>query len=192
MTKQDFLAALERALAKLPHAEAQQAIAFYDEAISDRVEDGMSENDAVASLGDVDEIARQDRKRDPAHSPCDRQGEHRQPRAQYCAASPVLPCLGTGCRRAGAGRAMHLPGYLADYRRHVDAGCHPYRHGAFRAVCLRQHPCTRVCALELLCLGALPYGVRSGPSGNVWRDGRKQAAGASHPRLRALGAGAVC
>lgn len=59
MTKQDFLAALERALAKLPHAEAQQAIAFYDEAISDRVEDGMSEDDAVASLGDVDEIARQ-------------------------------------------------------------------------------------------------------------------------------------
>lgn len=59
MTKQDFLAALERALAKLPHAEVQQAIAFYDEAISDRVEDGMSENDAVASLGDVDEIARQ-------------------------------------------------------------------------------------------------------------------------------------
>ena len=41
MTKQDFLAALERALAKLPHAEVQQAIAFYDEAISDRVEDGM-------------------------------------------------------------------------------------------------------------------------------------------------------
>lgn len=59
MTKQDFLAALERALARLPHAEAQQAIAFYDEAISDRVEDGMSEDDAVASLGDVDEIARQ-------------------------------------------------------------------------------------------------------------------------------------
>lgn len=57
MTKQEFLTALERALAKLPHAEVQQAIAFYDEAISDRVEDGMS--DAVASLGDVDEIARQ-------------------------------------------------------------------------------------------------------------------------------------
>ena len=49
MTKQDFLAALERALAKLPHAEVQQAIAFYDEAISDRVEDGMSENDAAVS-----------------------------------------------------------------------------------------------------------------------------------------------
>ena len=59
MTKQEFLTALERALSKLPHAEVQQAIAFYDEAISDRVEDGMSEDDAVASLGDVDEIARQ-------------------------------------------------------------------------------------------------------------------------------------
>lgn len=59
MTKQGFLAALEQALAKLPHAEAQQAIAFYDEAISDRVEDGMTEEEAVASLGDVDEIAAQ-------------------------------------------------------------------------------------------------------------------------------------
>lgn len=59
MTRQEFIAALEQALAKLPHAEAQQAIAFYDEAISDRIEDGMGEDEAVASLGDVDDIADQ-------------------------------------------------------------------------------------------------------------------------------------
>ena len=41
MTKQEFLSELERALGKLPHAEVEQALAFYDEAISDRMEDGL-------------------------------------------------------------------------------------------------------------------------------------------------------
>ena len=59
MTKQEFLSKLERALGKLPHAEVEQALAFYDEAISDRMEDGLSEAEALAGLGPVDEIAAQ-------------------------------------------------------------------------------------------------------------------------------------
>lgn len=59
MTKQEFLSELERALGKLPHTEVEQALAFYDEAISDRMEDGLSEAEAVADLGPVDEIAAQ-------------------------------------------------------------------------------------------------------------------------------------
>ena len=59
MTKQEFLSELERALGKLPHAEVEQALAFYDEAISDRMEDGLSEAEAVAGLGPVEEIAAQ-------------------------------------------------------------------------------------------------------------------------------------
>ena len=59
MTRQEFLSELERALGKLPHAEVEQALAFYDEAISDRMEDGLSEAEAVADLGPVDEIAAQ-------------------------------------------------------------------------------------------------------------------------------------
>ena len=59
MTRQEFLSELERALDKLPHAEVEQALAFYDEAISDRMEDGLSEAEAVADLGPVDEIAAQ-------------------------------------------------------------------------------------------------------------------------------------
>lgn len=59
MTKQEFLSELERALGKLPHAEVEQALAFYDEAISDRMEDGLSEAEAVADLGPIDEIAAQ-------------------------------------------------------------------------------------------------------------------------------------
>ncbi len=59
MNKQEFLSKLERALGKLPHAEVEQARAVYDEAISDRREDGLSEAEAVAGLGPVDEIAAQ-------------------------------------------------------------------------------------------------------------------------------------
>ena len=59
MTKQELLSELERALGKLPHAEVERALAFYDEAISDRVEDGLSEAEAVADLGSIDEIAAQ-------------------------------------------------------------------------------------------------------------------------------------
>lgn len=59
MTKQEFLSELERALGKLPHAEVEQALAFYDEAISDRMEDGLSEAEAVADLGSIDEITAQ-------------------------------------------------------------------------------------------------------------------------------------
>ena len=59
MTKQEFLSELERALGKLPHTEVEQALAFYDEAISDRMEDGLSEAEALAGLGPVDEIAAQ-------------------------------------------------------------------------------------------------------------------------------------
>lgn len=59
MTKQEFLSELERALGKLPHAEVEQALAFYNEAISDRMEDGLSEAEALAGLGPVDEIAAQ-------------------------------------------------------------------------------------------------------------------------------------
>ena len=65
MTKQEFLSELERALGKLPHAEVEQALAFYDEAISDRMEDGLSEAEALAGLGPVDEIAAQIAADDP-------------------------------------------------------------------------------------------------------------------------------
>ena len=59
MTKQEFLSELERALGKLPHAEVEQALAFYDEAVSDRIEDGLSEAEAVADLGPINAIAAQ-------------------------------------------------------------------------------------------------------------------------------------
>lgn len=59
MNKTEFSAALRRALGKLPSYEVEQSIAFYAEMIDDRMEDGMSEQDAVAALGPVGPIAAQ-------------------------------------------------------------------------------------------------------------------------------------
>ena len=59
MNKTEFLDALRHALGKLPSNEVEQSIAFYAEMIDDRIEDGMSEQEAVAALGSVHAIAAQ-------------------------------------------------------------------------------------------------------------------------------------
>lgn len=59
MDKSAFLAALQAALDGLPPEDTARWLAFYDEAIADRMEDGASETEAVAALGAPDEVARQ-------------------------------------------------------------------------------------------------------------------------------------
>ena len=59
MNKTEFSNELRRALGKLPSYEVEQSIAFYTEAIDDRMEDGMAEEDAVAALGPINAIAAQ-------------------------------------------------------------------------------------------------------------------------------------
>ena len=48
MNKQEFLSALQNALAGLPKKDRQKTLAFYSEMIDDRMEDGMTEEEAVA------------------------------------------------------------------------------------------------------------------------------------------------
>lgn len=57
MNKQQFIDALTSRLAYLPLAETEKFIDFYIEAIDDRVEDGMSEEEAVAAMGSIDSVA---------------------------------------------------------------------------------------------------------------------------------------
>ena len=57
MTKQAFLSALEEKLTGLPRANIESCLAFYSEIIDDRMEDGLSEEDAVAFLGSVEDAA---------------------------------------------------------------------------------------------------------------------------------------
>ena len=59
MNKQEFLCELQAALNGLPHDNIKESILFYSEMIDDRTEDGMSEDEAVADIGSVDEVASQ-------------------------------------------------------------------------------------------------------------------------------------
>ena len=57
MNRQEYLEKLRRALAQMPPGELEKQIAYYDELISDMCEDGMSETEAVAKLGDPAAVA---------------------------------------------------------------------------------------------------------------------------------------
>ncbi|WP_373483341.1 DUF1700 domain-containing protein [Acetobacterium sp.] len=56
MNKTEFLLSLEKKLVALPPNEIEVTQGFYSEMIDDRIEDGMSEEDAVAAIGDIDTI----------------------------------------------------------------------------------------------------------------------------------------
>lgn len=58
MNKQQFLNALAEALKKLPREERYRTLAYYDELIDDRVEDGQNEYAVVESMGSPADIAR--------------------------------------------------------------------------------------------------------------------------------------
>ena len=59
MTKDRFLCLLQDRLCALPQDEIEERLGFYNEAIEDRMEEGLSEEDAVFSMGTVDEIVAQ-------------------------------------------------------------------------------------------------------------------------------------
>jgi len=56
MNKDDFLSELSARLSQFPDAQRDKAYAFYEEIISDSMEDGMSMDEAIARLGSMDEI----------------------------------------------------------------------------------------------------------------------------------------
>ena len=59
MNKEKFLDALRRRLSGLPQEDMDERIAFYEEMIDDRMDEGLSEEEAVSRIGSVEEIARQ-------------------------------------------------------------------------------------------------------------------------------------
>ncbi len=68
MTKHRFLLELHKKLSLLPPDEVEERVNFYIEMIEDRMEEGMCEEEAVAAIGSVDEIARQITAQLPPHS----------------------------------------------------------------------------------------------------------------------------
>lgn len=59
MKKREFLMELQNQLSGLPWEEVKERLDFYSEMIDDRMEEGVSEKEAVARIGSVDEIASQ-------------------------------------------------------------------------------------------------------------------------------------
>ena len=59
MNKEEFLAELRSRLAGLPEADREERLGFYAEMLDDRLEDGLSQEEATASLGTPEEVAAQ-------------------------------------------------------------------------------------------------------------------------------------
>lgn len=59
MSKQEFLAQLRKGLSGLPQDDIEERLTFYSEMIEDRIEEGLSEEEAVSAVGSVDEIVAQ-------------------------------------------------------------------------------------------------------------------------------------
>lgn len=59
MNKQDFLKELKKGLSGLPQDEIEERLTFYSEMIDDRVEEDLTEEDAIAEIGTVDDVISQ-------------------------------------------------------------------------------------------------------------------------------------
>ncbi len=59
MNRDQFLDELKRRLSGLPQSDLDERLQFYGEMIDDRIEDGLSEEEALTGIGSVDEIVEQ-------------------------------------------------------------------------------------------------------------------------------------
>lgn len=59
MNKQEFLAQLRKGLSGLPQEDMEERLTFYSEMIDDRMEEGLSESQAVDAIGSVDTVVAQ-------------------------------------------------------------------------------------------------------------------------------------
>ena len=59
MNKQEFLKQLRLGLHGLPQEDIEERLMFYGEMIDDRIEEGLSETEAVAAIGTVSDIVSQ-------------------------------------------------------------------------------------------------------------------------------------
>ena len=59
MNKEEFLNELKKGLSGIPKEDSDERVNFYSEMIDDRIEEGMSEEEAVSAIGDVNAIISQ-------------------------------------------------------------------------------------------------------------------------------------
>ncbi|MBR6783361.1 MAG: DUF1700 domain-containing protein, partial [Clostridia bacterium] len=56
MTKREFLEAIRKGISTLSTDDINKSIRYYSEMIDDRIEDGVSEEEAVAAMGNPDDV----------------------------------------------------------------------------------------------------------------------------------------
>ena len=59
MNKQDFIASLRASLSGLPKQDVEDRLNFYSEMIDDRIEEGLTEQEAVSAIGSVETVSSQ-------------------------------------------------------------------------------------------------------------------------------------
>ncbi|MBR4701596.1 MAG: DUF1700 domain-containing protein [Oscillospiraceae bacterium] len=59
MNRQTFFYELRKGLSGIPSSDVEKTIDYYNEIIDDRIEEGLSESEAVATIGPVDQIVPQ-------------------------------------------------------------------------------------------------------------------------------------
>lgn len=59
MNKLDFLLVLQEKLMHLPKDDVEERLNFYNEMIEDKIEEGLSEEEAISSIGSIDIIIEQ-------------------------------------------------------------------------------------------------------------------------------------
>ena len=67
MNKREFLRKLRLNLFSISHEEREKAIAYYEEMIDDAIDDGMSEEAAVASMGSIQDAVKNIKEDATAH-----------------------------------------------------------------------------------------------------------------------------
>lgn len=93
MVLNEFLRRLEAGLAPLGEAERNDTLLYYSEMIRDRIEDGMTEEEAVAAVGIPEELAR-DRLADQPLPVLVKQRINKEKRRSGSAAVTVLAIVG--------------------------------------------------------------------------------------------------
>lgn len=59
MDKQEFLTQLRNRLSGFPQDDIEERVTFYGEMIEDRIEEGLSEEEAISAIGSADDIVSQ-------------------------------------------------------------------------------------------------------------------------------------
>lgn len=123
MTKLKFLLSLHEKLSKLPEDDVQERLSFYSEMIEDRMEEGLSEEDAVLAVGTVDNIASQIiAELVPDKSAVQKARAKKAPQSMGDRADrPRLPCLAFSADRRFCHSSVAL--HIAMGCNHLVVGC---------------------------------------------------------------------